>query len=87
MDWVWWVAGGAVLLGLLVLALVALGTLRRLPPLRRAMAKAQQQAAAGLDEQARAEMADNLAALRARMERTQAHVAMIKAYRDEGATS
>ena len=75
------------LVGLLVLALVALGTLRRLAPLRRAMARAKQQAATGLDERARAEMEDNLAAVRARMERTQAHLAMIKSYRDEGAAS
>jgi len=87
MDWVWWVAGGVVLFGLLVLALVALGTLRRLPPLSRAMARAQQQAVAGLDEQARAEMAENLAALQARLERTQAHVAMIKQGRADGTAS
>jgi cytochrome c-type biogenesis protein CcmH/NrfG len=86
MDWVWWVAGGAVLFGLLVLALVVLGTLRRLGPLQRAMSRAKQQVAAGLDEPARAEMEDNLAALRTRMERTQAHLAMIKAYRDDGAS-
>jgi len=87
MVWVWWVAGGAVVFGLLVLAVVVLGTIRRLPVLRRAMAMAQQQAATGLDAHARAEMEDNLAALRARMERTQAHIAMIKAQRGDGAAS
>lgn len=87
MDWVWWVAGGAVLFGLLVFAVVALGTARRLASLRREMIKAQQQAATGLDEQLRAEMEVNLIALRGRMERTQAHLAMIKAYRGDGAAS
>lgn len=87
MVWVWWVAGGAVVFGLLVLAIVVLGTMRRLPVLRRAMARAQQQAATGLDPQARAEMEDNLAALQARMERTQAQLAMIKSDRGGDAAS
>jgi hypothetical protein len=76
--WVWWVAGGVVLFGLLVFALVALGTARRLPDLQRAMTTAQRRAAAAAAFPGRAEMEDNLAALRARLERTQAHIAMIK---------
>jgi type II secretory pathway component PulJ len=41
---IWWIVLGAVGLSLVLLALVALPVLRRLPELRRAMARAQRRA-------------------------------------------
>jgi hypothetical protein len=84
MGWIWWVAGGVVLLGLVILALVALGTLRRLPRLRRVLAEAKAQAAGGLDPRGQAEMQESLAALRDRLEVTQDRLATIKESRGGG---
>jgi uncharacterized protein YlxW (UPF0749 family) len=79
---VWWIVGGVVLFALVLLAVVAGGTVGRAAGMRRAMGTAQRrQADAEALRERMAEMQESLAALATRAEVTQERVAAIQAAR------
>jgi hypothetical protein len=79
---IWWIVGAVVLTGLVVLAVVARGSMRRLAVLERAMAGLEARKAEVDEIGGRvAAMQQSLALLATRSERTREQVAVIKAYR------
>jgi len=81
---VWWIVGGVVLFALVLLAVVAGGTVGRALDMRRAMGTARRrQAEADTLKQRLAGMQESLAALQTRAEVTQERIAAIQAARAE----
>lgn len=84
MGWVWWIVGGVVLFALVLLAVVAAGTVGRASGIRRSMGAAQRrQAEVATLQQRVAEMQESLAALATRAEVTRERIAAIQAARAE----